>query len=152
MFKICRQKLIVAFVVSSLKKKWPTSSTKEWPGGGFVEVATNNEVHCSAIIVVVAACRRIHSDPKLIAAFVDRETNHPGTQWSTRWRKQKRCSGSFIEAEVSNEVYCSVVLVAVAAGRRIHSDSKLIVTFVSKDQKWLRSWIVAAATGASCWE
>ena len=48
-------------------------------------------------------------------------------------------SGGFVEVAVINdEVYCCVV-VAVAACRQIHSDSKLIVAFISKERKRLTS-------------
>ena len=48
-------------------------------------------------------------------------------------------SGGFVEGAVINdEEYCCVV-VAVAACRQIHSDSKLIVAFISKERKRLTS-------------
>ena len=51
---------------------------KQWQrGGDFLEIAMNNEVHCSVIVVAVAACSRIHRDSKLIVALVDRETMTP---------------------------------------------------------------------------
>ena len=42
-------------------------------GGGFVEVAViNDEVYC-CVVVAGAACRRIHSNSKVIVAFISKE-------------------------------------------------------------------------------